>query len=330
MTLALVTGAAGFVGSAVVKKLLERGVEVRALARPTSDLRNLEGLPIEVVTGDLTDPASLAAACRGCDVVFHVAADYRLWVPDPDRMMAANVQGTRQLIEAALNAGVQRIVYTSSVAALAAMPKGEIADETTPITLEKVVGTYKRSKYLAEREVDRLVEEKQAPVVTVNPAAPVGPGDIKPTPTGRMILQAAKGAIPAYVDTGLNVVHVDDVAEGHLLAWERGRIGERYILGSENLYLRDMLTLITEIAGARPPRIRLNPDMLMPVAAISELTARLLPNFEPMVTRDTLKMSKKTMFFHADKAKRELGFAPREAREAISDAIQWFRTMNML
>jgi dihydroflavonol-4-reductase len=228
--LCLVTGATGFVGSAVARVLLKAGHPVRVLARPRSDRRNLKGLPVEIVQGSLEDAASLAAAIVGCRYLFHVAADYRLWVPEPEAMFRANVGGTRELMLAALAAGVDRIVYTSSVATLGIVPGG-VADEETPSRAEDMIGPYKRSKFDAEVVVRTLVAEKSLPAVIVNPSTPIGPGDIKPTPTGRLIVEAARGRVPGFVDTGLNVVHVEDVALGHLLAAETGQIGRRYILG---------------------------------------------------------------------------------------------------
>ncbi|MCW3473723.1 hopanoid-associated sugar epimerase [Limobrevibacterium gyesilva] len=325
----LVTGATGFVGSAVARALAARGHAVRVLVRAASDRRNLAGFAAEPMTGDLTDAASLARAVAGCRYVFHVAADYRIWVPDPDAMLRANVEGTRALMLAALEAGVERVVYCSSVAALGLTKDGTPADETTPVSEDIVVGIYKKSKFRAEHAVLDLVRERGLPAVIVNPTAPVGPRDIRPTPTGKMIADAASGRMPAYVDTGLNVVHVDDVAEGHILALERGRIGERYILGSENLTLARLLALVAAEAGRRPPRIRLPNALLWPVALACEGLANLT-GIEPLVTRDHLRMARKTMFFSSAKAIAELGYAPRPAREAVADAIAWFRANGMV
>lgn len=319
----LVTGASGFVGSAVARAAIGRGHRVRVMVRPTSDRRNLAGLDVEVVIGDLTDPASLARAVAGCRHLLHVAADYRIWVPDPAAMLRANVDGTLAILRAGQAAGIERTVYCSSVAALGLTKDGTPADETTPVDEAGLVGVYKRSKYLAEQAVVALARQGQD-VVIVNPAAPVGPRDIKPTPTGRMISDAAAGRMPAYVDTGLNVVHVADVAEGHLLALERGRAGERYILGGENLLLRDLLALIANVAGRRAPFIRLPVGAVWPVALAMEGLARLT-GIEPLVTRDHLKMARKKMFFSSAKAAAELGYAPRPARVAVEDAVAWFR-----
>ncbi|HTB44087.1 MAG TPA: hopanoid-associated sugar epimerase [Acetobacteraceae bacterium] len=325
----LLTGATGFVGSAVARVLAARGHSLRVLTRPTSDRRNLAGVEAEVVTGDLTDPDSLARAAAGCRYVVHVAADYRFWVPNPADMLRANVQGSIAMMRAAQRAGAERIVHCSSVAALGHSADGSPADEATPVDEAGLISTYKRSKYQAEQAVLELVRAESLPVVVVNPAAPVGPRDIKPTPTGKMIMDAANGRMPAYLDTGLNVVHVDDVAEGHVLALERGRIGERYILGGENLDLKDLLTLVAQVAGRRPPAIRLREAWLWPVAAGMEAFARLT-GIAPMMTRDVLKMARWKMFFSSDKAIAELGYAPRPARQAVEDAVAWFRASGMV
>lgn len=320
----LVTGGTGFIGSALVRILVQAGARVRVLARPRSDRRNVQDLPVEFVTGDLDDAASLAAAVEGCFGLFHVAADYRLWVPDPDAMYRANVDGTRALMTAALAAGVGRIVYTSSVAVLGLHDDGRPADETTYATLEEMIGPYKRSKFLAEAEVRRLVQDAGLPAVIVNPSTPVGPRDVKPTPTGRMIVEAASGHMPAFVDTGLNLVHVDDVARGHLAAFERGRVGERYILGGENLTLADLLATIAELTGRRKPWLQVPRAAIYPVAIAAEATARITGG-EPFVTVDGLRLSRKKMFFSSAKAMHELGYHPGPVRPALEDAIAWFR-----
>ena len=325
----LVTGASGFVGSAVARAVLARGHPVRVLVRPGSNRRNLAGLPVEIAEGDLTVADSLARAVAACRYLLHVAADYRLWVPEPASMLRTNVEGARALMRAALAAGVERVVYTSSVAALGLIGDGTPADEATPVHGDTIVGAYKRSKYLAEQAVLEMVGAEGLPAVIVNPTAPVGPRDIKPTPTGRMIADAAAGRLPAYLDTGLNVVHVDDVAEGHLLALERGRIGEKYILGGEDFSLSALLALVAELAGRRPPRVRLSESVLWPLALASEGLARVA-GIEPLVTRDHLRMARKKMFFSSAKAVTELGYAARPAREAVADAIAWFRAHGMV
>jgi dihydroflavonol-4-reductase len=321
----LVTGATGFVGSAVVRKLIGRGLPVRALVRPASDRSNLDGLEIDIVEGDLLETATLKPALDGCSGLFHVAADYRLWAPDPEPMFRANVDGTRTILLAAGDCGVERIVYTSSVAVLGNRPGDGVADEETPVTFKDMIGPYKQSKFLAEAEVRELIESKGLPVVIVNPSTPIGPRDIKPTPTGRMIVEAASGRMPAYVDTGLNVVHVDDVAEGHLLAFKKGVVGQRYILGGENMSLREILTTIARITGGKPPRVKIPTGAVLPFAYMAEAWARVSGVKEPFATVDGLRMAKKKMFFSHAKADRELGHAPGPAEQALSDAVQWFR-----
>ncbi len=320
----VLTGATGFVGSAVLRKLLEAGETVRVLVRPESDRRNIEGLPVEAVEGDLGDRAALERAVKGCAALYHVAADYRLWVREPDELYRTNVEGSRNIMSAAGEAGVKRVVYTSSVATLGLNADGSPADEDTPVTVDDMIGHYKRSKFLAEKEVRRMVAEDGLPAVIVNPSTPVGPRDIKPTPSGRMVVDAAAGRLPAYVDTGLNLVHVDDVAAGHLLAFERGRIGARYILGAENLALREILTEIAALSGRPPPRVRLPHSLVLPVAVIAEGWARITGG-EPVVTLDGVRLARKKMYFSCEKAKRELGYAPRPAAEALRDAVAWFR-----
>lgn len=322
----LVTGACGFIGSAVVRHLLNEGCEVRVLKRPGSDDRNLAGLPLETAVGDLTDRPSLDRALKGCNVLFHVAADYRLWAINPEELYQNNVLGTRNMMAAALDAGIERIVYTSSVATLGLTSDDSPADERTPSTMNTVIGHYKRSKFLAEAEVRTMIAEQGLPAVIVNPSAPMGPRDIRPTPTGRIILDAVCGRIPAYVDTGLNVVHVDDVAAGHYLALRKGKIGERYILGGENLTLQAILGEIAQAIGRPAPRLRLSHHVVMPIAYLAEFWARMAHQDEPLITVDGVRMAKKYMYFSAEKARRELGFKPRPAKEAIFDAVDWFQT----
>ena len=326
---ALVTGATGFVGSAVARRLLDAGETVRVLARPGGDRRNLEGLAVEIAEGDLNDPASLDAAVAGCAAVFHVAADYRLWTPDPASMHRTNVDGSVAVVRAATKAGAERIVYTSSIATLGLPGDGTPGDERTPVRFEDMIGPYKQTKFLAERAVRALIRDEGAPVVIVHPSAPVGPRDIKPTPTGKLIADAAAGRMPAYVDTGLNVVHVDDVAEGHLLAWRKGEIGEGYVLGGENLTLAEIMARIAAQVGRRPPRIRLPHGAIMPVAWAAEVWARLSGR-EPFVTRDGVRLARKMMFFSSAKAERALGYRARPVDEAFADAIAWFRANGYL
>ncbi len=319
----LLTGATGFLGSAVARRLLARGHKVRVLVRPGTPARNIEGLDVERIEGDLTDAPSLARACRACEALFHVAADYRLWVPRPEEIYRANVEGTRHLMRAAADAGIGRIVYTSSVATLGLNADGRPADETTPTGLDHMIGHYKRSKFLAERAVDELVQRERLPIVIVNPSTPIGPRDIKPTPTGRIVVDFATGRMPAYVDTGLNVVHVDDCAEGHLLAFDRGRLGERYILGGENMTLLAMLETLSSLCGRPAPRLKLPHGLVMPLAQAAEWWARASGK-EPRMTVDGVRMARKLMFFSSAKAERELGYRARPAEAALADALQWF------
>lgn len=326
----LLTGATGFIGSAVARALLNAGHELRVLTRPGSDTRNIDSLPpeqlarVERFAGDMLDEDSLRRAPRGCDTVVHVAADYRLWVPDPERMQRINVDGTRTLFRAAMDAGVRRVVFTSSVATLKLTTSPVPVDETALARLEDMPGHYKRTKFLAEQEVLRMVRQEGLPAVLVSPTLPVGPRDIKPTPTGRIIRDAMRGQLPAYVDTGLNVAHVDDVAQGHLLALERGTVGESYILGGEDMTLRSILVKVAAMSGRTPPRIRLPIAAVLPVAYVSEFWARLTGR-EPLATVDGVKMARKFMYFSSAKAKAALGYAPRPADAALADAVAWFR-----
>ena len=321
---ALVTGASGFVGSAVLRHLVDAGHEVRVLMRPTSNRRNIEGVACEPVLGDLTDPASLRAAAAGCAAVFNVAADYRMWVTDHDEMYRANVDGTRNILLAAAEAGATRIIHTSSVAAIGYRDDGAPADEDTPGDLARMIGPYKRSKYLADVEARRLAAEDGVPVVVVNPSAPFGPRDIRPTPTGGMVVAFGRGRMPAYIDTGLNVVHVDDVARGHLLAHERGVLGERYILGGDNMSLRDILVTLAAHLGRAPPRVRLPRLPLFPIAWAAEVIGRIA-GFEPSLTLNALRMAKHRMYYSSAKAGRVLGYQPRSGAEALRDAADWYR-----
>lgn len=326
----LVTGATGFVGAAVARRLLGRGEKVRVLVRRDSSRRNLEGLAVESVEGDLRRRDSLQGAVAGCRALYHVAADYRLWARAPEELYRTNVDGSRDLLRAAKAAGVARIVYTSSVAALGLKGDGTPGDEETPVRLEDMVGHYKRSKFLAEQEVRRLIAEEAVPAVIVNPSTPIGPGDVKPTPTGRVIVEAACGRIPAFVDTGLNVAHVDDVAEGHLLAHDRGRLGERYILGGRDMSLAEILAVVARLAGRAPPHRRLPHGLVLPIAYLAEAWARLRPGAEPFVTVDGVKMARKRMYFSSAKAERELGYKSRPAEEALAAAYRWFADQGYL
>jgi dihydroflavonol-4-reductase len=325
---ALVTGATGFVGAAVARALSVAGWQVRVLVRAGSDRGNLQRLAVEVVEGDLADLGSLERALEGCSGLFHVAADYRLGARDPKPLYRTNVEGTRNILNAARTAGVGRIVYTSSVATIGIPSDGSPGDERTPVTLSNMIGHYKRSKYLAE-EVVRDAARMGMSVVIVNPSTPVGPGDIKPTPTGRLVLDAASGRMPAYVDTGLNIVHVDDVAAGHLLAFERGRAGERYILGGEDMTLQTILAQIARLVGRTPPRVRLPYAAVLPVAYLAEAFARLSGR-SGRVTLEGVRMSRKRMFFSSGKAVSELGYRWRPPLEAFEDAVRWFRERGLL
>jgi len=325
----LVTGATGFLGSAVAQALVTRGVTVRALARPSSPRANLAQLNCEVVAGDLTDRPSLATAMQGVRYLFHVAADYRFWARDPSVILRANVEGTRNLMQEALAAGVERIVHTSSVATFKLAGATGPVDETAPLNPEEAIGVYKRSKTLAERTVEDMIAREKLPAVIVNPTTPIGPRDIRPTPTGRILLDAARGKIPAFVDTGLNFAHVDDIAEGHLLAFERGKIGERYILGGENVLLRNLLATVANAVGRRAPRIRLPRVPIYPLAYGAQAFAHITGK-EPLLTVDGLRMSRYHMFFTSAKAERELGYRSRPYQEGVIDALAWFRKAGYL
>jgi dihydroflavonol-4-reductase len=320
---ALVTGASGFVGAAVARTLVSAGWQVRALVRAASDRSNLRNLPLEVAVGDLGLAASLQRALAGCDALFHVAADYRLGVRDPSQLYQTNVEGTRNLLTAAADAGVKKIVYTSSVATMGIPPDGSPGDEQTPVSLAAMIGHYKRSKFLAEQLVLEAVSAG-TPAVIVNPSTPVGPGDVKPTPTGQLVRDAAAGRMPAYVDTGLNIVHVDDVAAGHLLAFHHGRIGERYILGGEDMTLQQILGVIAQLVGRPAPRVRLPYAAVLPIAYVAEAVG-LLTGRSGRVTLEGVRMSRKRMFFSSAKATRELGYHWRPPPEAFADAVRWFR-----
>jgi len=319
----LITGASGFLGAAIADCARVAGYAVRVLVRRTSPRTNIHNND-EIMIGDMCDRASVAAALHNVRYLIHAAADYRLWAPAPEEILRNNVEGTRVLMEEALRAGVERIVHTSSVATLAPG-----ADERRPLLAEDAVGAYKKSKVLAERLVEDMVGRAALPAVIVNPSTPIGPRDVRPTPTGRIIVEAACGRMPAFVDTGLNLVHVDDAAAGHLAALARGRIGERYILGGENVYLRDMLADIAQLVGRAPPRVRLPIAAAYPFAWGAEILARWSGR-EPFATRDGLRMARTHMFYDDAKARRELGYTSRPYREGIADAITWFRAAGYL
>lgn len=320
---ALVTGATGFVGAAVARTLAAAGWRVRALVRTGADRSNLQSLAVDVIEGDLADSNSLERALEDCAGLFHVAADYRLGARDPRPLYRTNVEGTRNILSAARKVGVPRIVYTSSVATIGIPADGAPGEERTPVALSDMIGHYKRSKYLAE-EVACEAARMGMSVVIVNPSTPVGPGDIKPTPTGQLVLDAATGRMPAYVDTGLNIVHVDDVAAGHLLAFDRGRAGERYILGGEDMTLREILADIARLAGRRPPSIRLPYAAVLPIAYLAEGFAALSGR-SGRVTLEGVRLSRKRMYFSSAKAAGELGYHWRPPQQAFEDALAWFR-----
>ncbi|MGH9735521.1 MAG: hopanoid-associated sugar epimerase [Candidatus Acidiferrales bacterium] len=324
MTTTLVTGASGFVGSHVARQLVAAGHSVRILARPSSDLRALDGLAVERVEGDLRDVGSLDRAMRGIQRVFHVAADYRLWARDPEEIYRSNVEGTQSLLAAARGAGVERVVYTSTVATIAVPTHdGALPNEETRATLDQMIGHYKRSKFLAEQEAMNAAAAG-VPVVIVNPTAPVGPGDWKPTPTGRIILDFLNGKMPAYVDTGLNVAAVEDVAAGHLLAAEKGRIGERYILGGVNMTLKQILDVLSRIAGRRAPRVRM-PHAVALAAGYADQWFSRIAGREPQISVEGVKMSRHRMFVASDKSARELGYAPTSGEAALERAVRWYQ-----
>ncbi len=326
--LTVVTGVAGFVGAAVARALAASGRQVRGVVRATSPRTNLADFSGDLAEADLRDPAAVARAMAGATELFHVAADYRVWAPDLEEIVRNNVGMTETVMRAALAAGVRRVVYTSSVATILPLDGGS-ADETRPARPEQATGAYKRSKVIAERLVERMVAENGLPAVIVNPSTPIGPRDVHPTPTGRIIVEAASGGMPAYVDSGLNLVHVDDVATGHVLAAEKGRLGERYILGGEDVPLSAMLAEIARQCGRRPPKVELPVAPLFPLAWAAEQWARISGK-EPFITLDSLRMARHHMYFTSAKAERELGHVARPWSEAIGDALDWFREQGML
>jgi dihydroflavonol-4-reductase len=319
---ALVTGGTGFVGANLVRELIRDGHTVRVLARPGSDRRALEGCRAELVDGDLLDAASVRRAVAGARHVYHAAADYRLWAPDPRVLYRANVDGTRHLLEAAAEAGAERIVYTSTVGAVGIPKDGTPGDEATPVSLADMVGAYKASKFLAERVADEWVA-RGAPVVIVNPSAPIGPWDVRPTPTGQMIVDFLDGKMIGSIDTGLNVVHVRDVARGHILAAQKGRVGERYILGHRNLSLLEIFRMLSTLTGVPAPRFRVPYAVAWTAAAVMEGAARVTRR-PPRVPLTAVRMARKRMFFSADKAICELGLPQTPAETALAEAVAWF------
>lgn len=321
---AFVTGATGFLGAHVARVLAEQGAELRLLVRSTSDLRNIEGLKADRVTGDLRSPASLEKAVAGCDTVFHVAADYRLWVRDPEQMYRSNVEGTRALLEAARKNGVGRVVYTSSVATMGFSSNGTIADEESPVAMADMIGHYKRSKFMAEQVALEAGAAGQH-VVVVNPSTPVGEMDIKPTPSGRIVVDFLKEKFPAYVDTGLNLVDATECARGHVMALEKGRSGQRYVLGGENLTLKQILDKLAAITGLPSPKIQVPYVMALATGVVDEIFTGWIRGREPRATIDAVRMGRKKMFVSSAKAERELGWQIVPVEEALRRAVAWFR-----
>ncbi len=318
------TGGTGFVGASLARLLLKQGLKVKALARKGSDRQNLKGLDVEIVEGGLLDKSAIEEGVKGCRYAFHVAADYRIWIPNPDDMYKANVEGTEIVLRAAAKAGAERIVHCSSVAAVKVPDDHTPVDETSEYgSLDEIVGHYKKSKFLADVLARKLGKEG-LPVVTVNPAAPIGPYDIKPTPTGKMVVDFLNGRIPSYIDTGLNIVHVEDVALGHWLAAQKGRVGERYILGGENLTLKQVLDLLAKVTGLPGPKFK-TPYAVAYAFATVDTAIATVRGTTPLAPLDAVKMAKHYMWFRSDKAKKELGFAPRSAESALKDAAEWYR-----
>jgi dihydroflavonol-4-reductase len=319
----LVTGATGFVGGAVARALVNSGIDVRILARAGADIQNLQGLTVERVEGDLRDQASLRKSLIGCRQLYHVAAHYALWAKDPAIFYDVNVTGTKNLLEAAREVGTERIVYCSTIGAIGLPPGGGLGTEETPVSLEQMAGHYKRSKYLAEQEVLKLAKAG-LPVVIVNPSAPVGAGDVKPTPTGQVIVDFMKGRMPAYIETGMNIVDVDDVAAGHLLAMQKGRIGQRYILGNKNLMLREVFEILSRLTGVKAPTIKLPRLAIIPLAYLNQWIANLTGQ-PPRIPLEGVKMAKYKMHYDCSKAIRELGIPHTPPEVALEKAVRWFR-----
>ncbi|MFY9562347.1 MAG: hopanoid-associated sugar epimerase [Terriglobales bacterium] len=322
--LAFVTGATGFLGSHVARVLVQQGGRLRLLVRSTSDLRNIADLNADRVEGDLRDPPSMEKALAGCEALFHVAADYRLWVRDPEQMYRANVEGTRALLEAARRQGVRRVVYTSSVATMGFSSNGTLADENSPVSLADMIGHYKRSKFMAE-QVAFEAARSGVDVVVVNPTTPIGERDLKPTPTGRIVVDFLKRKFPAYVDTGLNLVDATACARGHIQALEKGRAGERYILGGENLTLKQILDRLATITGLPSPKLKLPYVFALAAGVVDETVSGRILGREPRATIDAVRMGRKKMFVSSAKAERELGWQPVPVEGALRRSVEWFR-----
>ncbi|WP_432735911.1 hopanoid-associated sugar epimerase [Maridesulfovibrio sp. FT414] len=325
-----ITGATGLIGSRLVRILVSRGYAVRALVRDTERAKRLISDPVEFVTGDLNDPESLKTALNGCRYLFHLAADYRLWVPDPEAMTGTNVEGTRMLMRQALSAGVERIVYTSSVCVLSCNADGTPVGEDVSSDVGDMISPYKKSKFLAEKVVMEMVRDEGLPAVIVNPSTPVGPGDSRPTPTGTMILNTARNGGMFYADTGLNVAHVDDIALGHLLALEKGVVGRRYILGGDNLSLRELFAMTARLTHKPGPRFKVPQAVMFAAGLAGELLARVGLIKNPVATLDSVRMASKKMYYSSDRAEKELGYTHRPAEQAVRDAVHWFREQGML
>ncbi len=320
----LVTGATGFLGNAIARALQKNGVEIKLLIRQSSNTSTIQDIDAENFVGDIRDPCSIKNALRGCKHLYHVAADYRLWARRRRDLYDNNVLGTKNIMLGALENDIERVVYTSSVATIGVKKDGTISDEWTQSKLSDMIGHYKKSKFLAEEEVNRLIRTESLPAVIVNPSTPIGPRDVKPTPTGRIILDAINGRMPAYVNTGLNIAHVDDIATGHILAFQNGTVGERYILGGEDLTLKEILVHVANASGRKPPRICIPRKLIFPIAYTSEFWAWLTNGPAPQATVEGLKMAAYQMYFSSERAKRELNYTSRPAVIAIKDAIDWF------
>lgn len=321
---ALLTGATGFVGGAVARALVAAGIHIRALVRPGSDLTNLAGLHVEQTQGDLRNRESLRRALAGCEQLYHVGAHYALWAKDPAVFYDINVTGTRTLMETARDVGTQRIVYCSTIGAIGLPPGGGLGTEETPVSLDQMAGHYKRSKYLAEQEVLTLAKQG-LPVIIVNPSAPVGAADVKPTPTGQIIVDFMKGRMPAYIETGMNVIDVDDVAAGHLLAMEKGRVGERYILGNRNLMLREVFEMLSRLTGVKAPSLKLPRQAILPLAYLNQWLSDYVTHRPPRIPLEGVRMAKYRMHYDCRKAIRELGLPQTPPEIALDKAVRWFR-----